>query len=228
MDMSGNIWGYTGDLLRNGQRYQNDCVLIHNNNVFQAFFFVPELNSLNEKYCNNYVLESLARIKKWCEIKVEVLGKSAVVNPVCSCSDSSWYILFARKIDAYSPIVCGDCLQMVPIYKLPQIEMPKASQYEIGWLADYYLIDKLWFYSSFDRFTYRQMSDIKSTLSKAGREICTTYEKALGKPFYYFLFHYSDYGRLRKNCPVCGSEWVLKDDIGNLSFKCDKCRLVSY
>jgi len=156
-----------------------------------------------------------------------ILGQNAVVNTVCSCRDSAWYILYARRNYAFSPIVCGDCFKMIPLYKLSHVELSKACQPEIGWQADYELIDKLWFYSSFDRFTYRQMSDPKSQLSKAGREICVAYEKALDKPFYYFLFHYSDSGRLRKKCPDCGGDWMLEEDIDTLSFKCDKCRLVS-
>ena len=228
MDITSAIWGYTGDLLRNGQIYQNDKVLIHNDNVFQAFFFMPELDSLDEKYCNEYVNGSFIRIKERCEIAVEVLGRNTIVNPVCSCNDSSWYILYALKKDAFSPIVCGDCLKMIPTYKLPKMEIPAHIQSEIGWLADYYLIDQLWMYCGFDRFTYRQMSDIKSTLSKSGREICSAYENAIGKPFYYFLYYHSNSKKIWKTCPDCGGEWKLKDNIGNLSFKCDICRLVSY
>jgi predicted nucleic acid-binding Zn ribbon protein len=81
-------------------------------------------------------------------------------------------------------------------------------------------------YCGFDRFTYRQMSDVNSTLSKSGREICSAYENAIGKPFYYFLYHHPS-KKERKTCPDCGGEWRLDEDIGNLSFKCDECRLVS-
>lgn len=227
MDMTGNIWGYFGDLLRNGQIYKEQS-LIYNDGVFQAFFFMPDLDSLDEKNCNSYVLKSLSYINKEYAITAEVLGRNAVVNAACSCRDSSWYVLYTRQNYAFSPILCGDCFKMIPVYKLSQVELPKDCQSEIGWQADYELMDKLWLYSSFDRFTYRQVSDPKSTLSKAGREICATYEKVLGRPFYYFLFHYSESGRLRKKCPDCGSDWILEKDMGFLSFKCDKCRLVSY
>lgn len=228
MDITHAIWGYIGDLLRNGQIYHNSHVSIHNNNMFQIFFFMPELDSLNEKYYTKDVIESCTRIKKWCEVSIEILGRNTVVNPVCSCNDSTWYILYALKSDAFSPIVCGHCLQMIPVYKLPHVENPKNMQPLIGWLADYYLIDTLWRYSSFDRFTYRQMSDIKSTLSKSGREICSAYEKVIDKPFYYFLYHDNNSKKVWETCPDCGGEWKLDEDIGILSFKCDKCRLVSW
>ena len=228
MDISGNIWGYLDDLRRNGQIYDKGEALIYNDNVFQAFLFIPELDSLDKKNCNTYVLKSLACIKEEYEVTSEILGRNSVINTVCSCQDSSWYILFTRRIYAFSPIVCGDCFKMIPVYRLSHVELPKDCQAEIGWQADYELIDKLWFYSSFDRFTYSQLSRPKSQLSKAGREICAAYEKILDKPFYYFLFYYSDSGRLRKKCPECENDWVLKENIGNLAFKCDKCRLVSY
>ena len=226
MDMTGNIWNYLGCLARYGHIYRDS--LIYDEGIFQAFFFMPELDSLDEKNCHRHILQGLKNIERKFAITVDVLGKDAVVNTVCSCGDSSWHILFARKNDAISPIYCGDCFKMIPAYKLSHIELPKDCQPELGWQADYKLIDKLWFYSSFDRFTYRQMSDPKSQLSKSGREICAAYEKVLGKPFYYFLFHYNISGRVRKKCPDCGGDWILEKDIGYLSFKCDKCRLVSY
>ncbi|MCL2462464.1 MAG: Zn-ribbon-containing protein, partial [Defluviitaleaceae bacterium] len=60
--------------------------------------------------------------------------------------------------------------------------------------------------------------------------ICAAYEKALGKPFYYFLFYFDcqDASISREKCPVCGGDWMLEEKIGSISFKCDKCRLVSY
>ena len=227
MDISGNIWGYLGELHRNGQIYK-DQTLIYDDNVFQAFFFMPELDSLDEKNCNSYVIRELAAIKKEYAITYEILGKNAVVNEICSCKNSSWYILYARKDYAISPVFCGDCFKEIPVYKLSHIKLPKDCQSELGWQAEYDLIDELWFLSSFDRFTYRQMSNPESRLSKSGRKICASYEKVMKKPFYYFLFYYSESGKARKLCPVCGGDWVLKENIGVLSFKCDKCRLVSY
>jgi len=226
MDMSGDIWGYLGDLRRFGQIYK-DNMLIYSGCNFQAFFFMPELDSLDEKYCSNHVIKGHEEIKKEYAITTEVLGQNAVVNELCTCRDPSWYFLYTRRNYAISPIVCGDCFKMIPAYKLFHVELPPNCQSELGWQMDYELIDELWFLSSFDHFTYYQMSDPESQLSRSGREICAAYEKELDKPFYYFLFYYDEFEEDRKLCPICRSEWMLKENIGILTCKCDKCRLVS-
>ena len=226
-DISGRVWGYLGSLCRNGQIYKGDT-LIYTEHVLQAFFEMPELDSLDEKNCNRYVIEALADIKKRFVVTFEVLGRNTEVNEICSCKDSSWYVLYTHRQHSASPIVCGDCLAAIPVYKFSDIELPKDLQPELGWQAEYNLIDELWYLSSFDRFTYGQMSNPKSQLSRSGREICAAYENAIGKPFYYFLFLcHSDSRKTRKLCPICDGDWALKEDIGKLSFKCDRCRLVS-
>ena len=219
------VWGFLGDLFRNGQIYKNE--LIHHDGAFQAFFFMPEMDSLDEKYCTSYAIKGLTDIKKTYHITTEVLGSDTTVYGLCECDDPSWYILYTNQVYNMSPIVCGDCLKAIPTYKLSRVELPKNCQSELGWQWDYNLIHKLWYLSSFDRFTYRQMSDPKSQLSKLGMEICAAYENALGKPFYYFLFHSSTSGKAREQCPICGSDWKLDNNIGFISHKCDKCRMLS-
>jgi len=67
-------------------------------------------------------------------------------------------------------------------------------------------------------------------LSKMGLEICQAFEKATGKPFYYYLFRYYAryYSTKKQNCPICGSEWKLaEDNTAFINYQCDKCRLVA-
>ncbi|MCL2387789.1 MAG: Zn-ribbon-containing protein [Defluviitaleaceae bacterium] len=225
-DESYNLWGYLGDLRCNGQIYK-DFTIIYNDKTFQAFFLTPELDSIDEKNCRSYTNEKLAKIKNEYTITTEILGKNIVTEKFCTCAESSWYILYTCQSYAVSPIVCGDCLYMIPAYKFSHVQLPKACQPTLGWQADYDLIDQLWRYSSFDRFTYRQMSNPESQLSKSGREICAAYEHALNKPFYYFLYHFSDSKKSREQCPICKSDWALEENIGNMAFKCDKCRIIS-
>ncbi|MCL1872920.1 MAG: GNAT family N-acetyltransferase [Clostridiales bacterium] len=145
MSVSGNIWGYLGELHRNGQIHK-DITLIYNDNSLQAFFFMPELDSLDEKNSSSYVVKGLMVISKDYAITSEILGRNAVVNEVYSCKNSSWYILYTHRDYTISPIVCGDCLKAIPVYKLPYIDFPKNCQHELGWQWDYELIDELWFH----------------------------------------------------------------------------------
>lgn len=226
-ELSWPLWSFLGSLYRNGQAYKDQ--LIHDGGVFTAFFFMPELDAMEEKNCDGPVLEDLSKVRKQYEIVTEILGRDSATYKLCACKAPSWYILYTIYTYNMSPIVCGDCSGMIPAYKFNHVELPKGCQPALGWQSEYDLVTKLWHFSSFDRFTYRQQSSPNSELSKSGREICAAYEKALDKPFYYFLFHYSESGRTRgKKCPVCGNDWTSEEDIGNLNYKCDKCRLVSF
>jgi predicted nucleic acid-binding Zn ribbon protein len=223
-DLAGPLWSFLGNLSRNGQAYKDE--LIHDGSIFTAFFSMPELDTLEEMNCNGFVLESFSEIRKKYRITTEILGRNAEAYKLCDCREPSWYILYTLFTCNMSPIICGDCRGMIPTYKFNHVELPKECQPILGWQREYDLITKLWLLSSFDGFTYRQQSNPKSELSKSGRDICATYEKALNKPFYYSLFYWSESGRARgKKCPVCGEAWTLKDD-DMLDYKCDKCRLV--
>lgn len=219
------LWSYLGSLHQNGQIYDDN--LVHKDGAFYSYFFMPELDSLDEKYCSGYAIRDLAGIKKDFHIETEVLGKNVMDYAVCNCKESSWYVLYANRAYNISPIICGDCLGMIPSYKFNQIDIPKHIRTVLGWQEDYNLIDKLWFNSYFDRFTYRQMSNPNAQLSIDGSAICAAYEKALNKPFYYFLFHHSEARKSITICPKCGGDWVLNEKIQHISYKCDRCRLVS-
>lgn len=224
--ITGRIWNYLGNMSRYGQIFK-DMTLIYEKNVFHAFFLMPEIDSLDEKNCHRHTVDALADVRKKFGISTEILGSNSVVSEVCMCDDPSWYVLYGRRDYAFSPIVCGDCLKMIPAYKFLHIELPLDCPSEFGWLEDYCMINQLWFRSSFDRFTYRQMNDPESQLSKSGRKICAFFEKETKKPYYYHLFHYSDSKKNRGLCPDCGGNWILKESIGSITYKCDKCRLVS-
>jgi predicted nucleic acid-binding Zn ribbon protein len=78
-----------------------------------------------------------------------------------------------------------------------------------------------------DRFTFRQMHKLDSTLSKTGRYICKEFEELTGIPFYYLLFYYQK--KPPAACPSCGKDLKAIDKTTNihyLDYKCDKCRLV--
>ncbi len=75
-----------------------------------------------------------------------------------------------------------------------------------------------------DRFTYRQMHNLDSTLSKSGRYICKEFEDLTGTPFYYYLFHHN---KTPTACPVCGNDWKLIGENTFIDYKCEKCRLVA-
>jgi len=80
-----------------------------------------------------------------------------------------------------------------------------------------------------EKFGYKQISELKSELTKLGRELCWALEKQTGVKVFYYLHRY--YGTSPKNepqrrCPGCGKQW-LEQDSEVFKLICDKCRLIS-
>jgi predicted nucleic acid-binding Zn ribbon protein len=95
---------------------------------------------------------------------------------------------------------------------------------ELYWQRDYQNIDSLYVSCLADRFTYRQMNNPNSLLSKNGIEICREFEKATGNPFYYYL---ANFQKNLTTCPLCGENWQQNENNKIVDFKCHKCRLVT-
>jgi predicted nucleic acid-binding Zn ribbon protein len=134
-------------------------------------------------------------------------------------------------VDGGSPIICGTCRKSIPLYKLPNIFDEKEHYEVFNWDENSYNVHELYVNGLSDRFTYRQMNNINSQLSKDGRKICKAFEEATGIPFYYYLFYFD--WRLTKTkktpetCSSCGKNWRFTDEDSCVDFKCDKCRLVA-
>lgn len=133
-------------------------------------------------------------------------------------------MLYASYLEGETPVICGDCGKSVPLYRLPKIMGQEEYFQELNLQRDYKNVDNLYVSCLSDRFTYRQMSNPNSQLSKKGRKICHEFEKSTNKPFYYYL------ANLKKNlnrCPICGEEWQNSNNSKTVDFKCEKCRLVT-
>lgn len=228
--VSGLFWNYLGSLFKNGQILY-EYTLCKNNEVYMAFVTVPEDDSLDERYNNVYAAQYLDELKKIFETGIEILGIDQNTDDSCNCEEKpEWYMLFTNYKSDDSPVICGRCGNTVPLYKLPFINSEEEHYSIISWYNNYKDIDNLWMSSLSDRFTYRQMNNINSQLSKDGREICASFEKATGIPFYYYVFHCSSIYVNRKTpavCPGCGEDWKLTEDNSLIDYKCDKCRLVA-
>lgn len=122
----------------------------------------------------------------------------------------------------------------IPIYQLP-LE-PDQAELIAFWAIRYRRFDGVQLgCGELEIPAYRQMAEVKSGLSRSGREACKIIEKATGKPTYYFLHRYwgwENQNRERKRrCPSCGGKWLVKSKsksgMGRFEFKCEPCRLVS-
>lgn len=224
------LWDYLGILFKNGQLY-DDYLLIKSGGDYLAFVTLPGDDALDERYNNVYMAETLAKVKEIFKISSELVGENLDPDEPCRCEEKpEWYMLYSDFANHESPVFCGRCGKSVPLYKLPHIFGEDEHHQVISWNRSYREVDSLFMQCLSDRFTYRQLNDVNSQLSKTGREICSEFEKATGVPFYYYVYHYVGLSGKRKTpetCPVCGGEWKLNGEKTFIDYKCDRCRLVA-
>ena len=120
----------------------------------------------------------------------------------------------------------------MPVYRLPRIESADSRRALLRWQDAYRKLDALWIGSGVaEQYAYKQLSDVRSPLSREGREIAKQLEARTGVRVYYYLMkHYgvSDDRDRQRRCPSCKGRWLLAEPLhGMLDFQCEQCRLMS-
>ena len=164
------LWDYLGCLYKNGQilkKYE----LIEAENSLWVYVTLPDDEALKTEYNNVYVNKYLNAVRELFNVSIEPVGKNMNQDKSCACQEPSWYMLYTDWTLSESPVVCGDCGKAVPLYKLPHIFNTDEHYGILGWQDAYKSTDVLWTYGLSDRFTFRQMHDPKSRLSKDGLDI---------------------------------------------------------
>lgn len=215
-------------LYKNGQilsHYQNTVKF---ENHYACRVTAPEMDSLEEKYWNTYCKEFYKEVTGHSRRKpyLHFIGENYDVEDCCRCSSPSHYILMSEFATHTSPVLCGDCMKAVPLYKLPKTYYEEEYYDLLGWQKVYESCDRLFMDGIGERFGYKMMHDPKSMLSVEGRRICQFLEEKTGKPFYYFLFQY--YSKNKAACPLCGEKWNNEDRTKiRYDYACRHCRVVS-
>jgi predicted nucleic acid-binding Zn ribbon protein len=225
-------WSLYAAWKHNGQIYGNNPPVLSGKDGLRWFAQIPERNALAKKWNGESVRGNIEKLVKLGAgpPQVRILGRDATLPPVCRCRKPGWYYLFTTFLDIASPLVCGDCRNPVPLYRIPK-SPDERHEGVLRWQVDYQACDSLWIGSVVgERYHQRQMELPDSQLSKMGREICAAIEERSGTPTYYYLSRHS--GRslkaeLERKCPVCAGEWRLEEKWGLFDFRCDRCRLVS-
>ncbi|MDR1940211.1 MAG: Zn-ribbon-containing protein [Clostridiales bacterium] len=230
---------YLGCLYKNGQIVDYDGMFVKDGFVY-CHATLPEADALSRTNDNKYVAEGRDKVGQIFEIGLEEpLGDDWHLDlEACRCESPSRYMLDCGPCHDDSPITCCDCMSPIPLYRLPKIfgeeEFYTLREFERECKA----IGELWLSGLNDKFTFKQRNDPSSQLAKKGRKICKAFEKATGKPFYYFLsfdywsFFYDKKDNCQehpapKECPSCGKNWEVKKGESVVGYRCDACRLLS-
>jgi len=214
---------YLSYLYKNGQILEG-YQLVERKEGLWVLVSAPDDEALKAENNSSYANQYLRAVQEHFDVSLEPLGKIMSQDEACICKEPSWYILYTDWTRPESPVVCGDCGKAVPLYRLPYIMSSDEHGGILGWQEAYRSTDILWIYCLADRFTFRQMHNPSSRLSKDGISICTALEEKLGKPVYYYLFNWH---RTNRMCPVCGRDWKIDGEKTFVDFRCEKCRLVA-
>jgi predicted nucleic acid-binding Zn ribbon protein len=196
-----------------------------------AFVSTPAEDSLLDTFANRYVRKLTERVTEYGgPPEVRLLGMESESRPACECKSSPAFVLFTTYLGRESPLRCGDCFNPVPLYRIPYIHDEEYSEV-LKWEADYKACDTLQMHiETGERFGERQMGRHDSSLSRRGRELCTSISSLTGRPTYYYVHKFRARSSLeedQRRCPDCGGEWKLGERWHLFDFKCDSCLLLS-
>lgn len=205
-------------------------------NGFSVNLYCPEKDSYIEKnstvYTNKWRNKLEAELS--CNFQFNYIGLDPNPESEIVKVPENLEFLILHRYSIVSPLIEGNTLEGLPLYKVPYTYHDKASYHEINsWEYNYKRVLGLWYGSSVgERWAQNQLQNHDSELSIQGIKCCKNIEEVLGVPTYYFLFNYRAWGSkkdLQRKCPNCKCEWYIegKTDRDVFAFKCDKCRLVS-
>lgn len=197
---------------------------------------LPMEDSLSEAYNSVYVKERFKKLQEIFDIEIIQEGINIEYHSSCMCEKPSWYFLYNEGNLGESPLVCGECQQPVPLYRVPYIRNENDHYLIKQWQKAKTAMDSLYFYGLWDRFTYGENVLPKSKLNREGRKICKDLEKVLKMPVYHFIYYVCEPcdeenmivpkglpHEIPKVCPQCGGNWIEDSDF----CRCKKCRLIT-
>lgn len=226
------IQSYLAALFQNGQVADSTSARVRGG--FRVFLTVPASDALHQRHGSSWVRREVARLRTngIGAPKVRRIGSHPEEPSACRCRRRPFLVLFANFLSNASPVRCGRCFGPVPVYRLPYLESRDSRRELLGWQNAYQSLDELWIGSDVaEQYAYRQLSDVRSALSRNGREVAKQLEAKVGVRVYYYLMkHYgvSDGRDRQRRCPSCRGRWLLTEPLhGILEFRCNRCRLMS-
>ena len=221
---------YFVTLYRNGQIYGDYSLVDCGEHRYNLFVNVPDPESIDKKFNNEYVNRSYIYL----DIKPEIIGKNILYRSNCSCKEIPFYELIADydSDGSCSPVTCGKCGWEIPLYKVPHLYNESEHSSLLSWQKCYASVKELWFDSLSDRFTKNQITNPDSALNKLSFDIRRELEEKLKKPVYYYFEIEVGFSLKKKYpekqvCPICGKEPSdYPYDMGLVKMlKCDDCRI---
>src|SRR5579871_2541144 len=211
---SHTISGLLAVLRMNGQVCGREWPIAITETGCMATVLLPEAGALDSIHHNRYVRKALENLgSAGLEQPESILaGKDVDGSGVCQCLRPDTYILYTHAYSLEPPLRCGCCFLPIPLYRIAPTYQDEYHDM-ICWQSDYQACDGLQLNCrTLERAATRQISDIRSSLSKTGLEICNRIQALTGIPAYYYFYRWGGRSRnaeRRRRCPGCTNEWLL-------------------
>jgi predicted nucleic acid-binding Zn ribbon protein len=212
---------------RNGQILGDSWPMSDHETHMEAYVMLPEADALDAANNNSHA----ERILPTCgPTTVTILGRDPYLPDCCTCPSRSAMGLFTHFRTIAPPVVCLDCINPIPLYRLPRLR--DDEQLEIlNWMEDNRACDTLLMHGNTgERFCEEQLVRYDSSLSRNANFVARSLERILRIPVYYFI--HENHARtsdpdLAGRCPSCEAPWQVFDKAKMFSLRCAECRLLS-
>jgi predicted nucleic acid-binding Zn ribbon protein len=220
--LAGKVMSFVADLKSSGQRCDPWPAFVLGEGFVTCRISVPALDSLDPRHDSKEVASGRTSLGS---LEIRGVGEAFGSSEVCVCDPRPFLMLLTTFLSHETPLLCGGCGGLVPLYTLPTEKEDGDHTELLAWEAKYRYLDGLWMASEVgEGFAFAQLSRRDRPLMAEGLEICGRYERAAGVPVYAFFNRY--YGDLPERCPDCGGDWTSKTSDGRGRLRCQPCRVV--
>jgi predicted nucleic acid-binding Zn ribbon protein len=183
------LYSFLAALYKNGQIISSPNNIGYSEGNYKLYCKVAEPESLHEKYytdaCRDEykILLEKSREKPRYEIVASAIGALT-----CNCSKPRCYVLYQPILYESSPVFCGECEAMVPLYRLPLLKTKENYGPLFEWASEYHSYYTIYLNSySMKKRSYKMLYSVNSSLTKMGLKICQEMSINTGKEFFYYL-----------------------------------------
>lgn len=183
---------------------------------------VPAEDALDPQYDSTRV----ARLRKdLIRVVATLVGPAYESVDPCRCGQRTHLVLYTTFISEETPLRCGQCWGLVPLYEVPSATGDGGHPDLLEWASSYRYLDGLYMASGVgEAFAYQELTRSKSDFGVRSLSLCADIERRTGIPIYAYLNR--QHGERLEACPECGRAWTIEEPAGPWAFRCESCRVV--
>ena len=197
----------SGSLYHKGLIYGEPRELRKNKNVLELIVtftsFRAYKNWLKDDFIKEYWLEKFESFLS--EIPITIAEKDVIIeidkifNCICKDSEIPFYLLDGRRFGFVGDLTCGNCLGIIPKYKIPQTIKLES------WLSLHGNVYEIWLASGvLEKWALKELSNYKKgKLNLEGEKIRNELSEYFKKPVY--ISYFVEEPDSEVLCLICGN-----------------------